>query len=268
MSTPLWLSQGLMRIRPAPAVVALKRLLRIHREWVQTRRGWFFIDPVSNFGLALRRDGEYEPSMIAALEASLPAGGCFVDLGANEGYFSVIGSALVGPQGRVLAIEPQPRIRPILEENIARNGGANVTIESRAISDSVGSASFHVSPDTNSGSSGLFRTSRYPVPTIQVETARLADVLGSHRIAAVDLLKIDIEGYEHEAVIGSPELFRDGRVRTIAVEIHPRALEMRRKDVSAVPEFLRECGYRPVPTFDSLYRLEGAKSLAHGQANG
>lgn len=258
MSTPLWLSLGLLRIRPAPVAVAIKRLLRIRRQWVRTPRGWFLVDPVSNFGLALLRDGEYEPQMVATLETCLPAEGTFVDLGANEGYFSVIASVLVGPAGRVLAIEPQSRVQSVLTENLRRNQAMNVRLEERAVSDCAGVAIFHLSPDTNSGSSGLLRTTRYRGPTLPVQTARLADILESHRLDTVDLLKIDIEGYEHETVFGSSELFRDGRVRHVAVEIHPKQLQTRGHDVNAVPTFLEKCGYRRLDGFASVFRRDAS----------
>jgi hypothetical protein len=73
---------------------------------VSTSNGTFFINPVSNFGAAIL-NGEYEPEMKRILNRYLPDGGTFIDLGANEGYFSVLASRMVGSKGRVVAILPQ-----------------------------------------------------------------------------------------------------------------------------------------------------------------
>jgi FkbM family methyltransferase len=59
--------------------------------------------------------------MRLTIEEYLPAEGVFLDLGANEGYFTVIAARRCGPSGHVIAIEPQPRLLPILEENIRLN---------------------------------------------------------------------------------------------------------------------------------------------------
>src|SRR4051795_13108866 len=96
----------LRRIRPALLASYLKRLLRIKRVVVRTGAGAFFVDPISHLGAQLIDTGEYEPDMMATLEKHLSAGGVFVDVGANEGYFSVEAGRIVGPSGRVVAVEP------------------------------------------------------------------------------------------------------------------------------------------------------------------
>ena len=59
----------------------------------------FYADPSSGLGMSLLR-GSYEPGTVAALRKYLRAGATFLDLGANEGLFSVLASELVGPEGR------------------------------------------------------------------------------------------------------------------------------------------------------------------------
>ena len=59
----LALYRFLSRVRPAPVASALKKALGIRRRPVETPEGRFWIDPVSNFGLALLRDRAYEPAM-------------------------------------------------------------------------------------------------------------------------------------------------------------------------------------------------------------
>jgi FkbM family methyltransferase len=64
----------------------------------------------------------------------LSPGDTVFDVGANIGIYSVLAGAIVGPEGRVEAFEPSPTLRPCLEENLRRNGLANVQVHARLVS--------------------------------------------------------------------------------------------------------------------------------------
>ena len=241
----LYLYELLARLRPAPLASALKRVLGIGRRPIETPEGTFWIDPVSNLGLCLLRQGEYEPAMTRTVKRYLRPGGTFVDVGANEGYFGVIAAKAVGPSGRLVLVEPQTRLRPVIAENLRLNGIGNFAVEDSAVSDTAGTHTFHLTPDLNTGASGLSRATRYRVPTQQVHTTTLTEVFAKHGIVRADLVKIDIEGYEHEAVFGSADLFRGRRVRALALEVHPEFLRRRGHDPAEIPQFLAGCGYTP-----------------------
>src|ERR1700760_3354911 len=66
------------------------------RRVIETENGSFWIDPMSGFGAALLKDGAHEPAMIQWVRETLEPGGIFVDVGANEGYFSVIAAKRCG----------------------------------------------------------------------------------------------------------------------------------------------------------------------------
>ncbi len=182
--------------------------------------------------------------MCATLRAFLSSGGVFIDLGANEGYFSVLASRLVGEGGRVIVIEPQDRLMRVIEKNFSLNAVANATVVRAAISDHRGDAKFFLTPEINTGGSALVRTTKYPVPTQNVALTTLSDLLQGLAIDRVDLIKIDIEGAEYEAVLGSPDVFREKRIGAIALELHPGALKRRGKSVEEITDFLRSSGYR------------------------
>ena len=125
----------LLKIRPAVLGSVIKKLLFSHREIAETSQGKFWIDPASNLGYKLLYVGEHEPYMIKTLQQYLQPGSTFIDLAANEGYFSVIASKLVGSQGKVFAIEPQSRLLDIINKNLDLNECNNVKILPIAISD-------------------------------------------------------------------------------------------------------------------------------------
>jgi FkbM family methyltransferase len=220
----------------------LKRLLLVKRRTIDTNAGKFWIDPVSILGMTLMRDGTYEPGMRSILGTFLGPGKVFVDLGANEGYFTVLGARLTRPEGRVIAIEPQDRLIPIISTNLRQND-LSATIVKTAVSDRRVTTVLHLAPSTNPGSSGLHRATKYPVPKQPVRTVTLADVLDDNQVGVVDLLKVDIEGFEFEAILGSPHLFTEKRIKAMALELHPAALTARGKSVEELGSFLAGAGY-------------------------
>lgn len=236
------LQRVLLRVRPASLGALLKKGLGVRRSVIATDAGHFYVDPVSGFG-ALLSQGGYEPGVVLALWSLLSPGACFVDVGANEGYFSVIAAKLVGAGGTVLAIEPQRRLRPVLEKNFELNRVTHARILDVAISDRSGAGTLHLSPDTNTGSTALSQTTSYATETSMIELATLEALLAQQQVDRVDLLKLDVEGFEYEALLGSPALFRSGRVRAIALELHPRALLARDRAVEDILFFLKSCGY-------------------------
>lgn len=240
----------LSRIRPAPVASALKRLMRFERRVVDTAVGRFWVDPISQFGAALL-DDEYEPGMRAILEAYLHPGSVFVDAGANEGYFTVLAAALLKGRGSILAIEPQARLIPVLTRNLQLNRIEIASIQRVALGERAGDTSLYLSSDMNTGSSAVFRATKYALPVETVRSTTLEALLDETRVTSVDLLKMDIEGSEYEAILGSPGLFRERRIRAIALELHPHALSARGRSPVDITGFLEECGYRPSRMFGS-----------------
>jgi FkbM family methyltransferase len=241
----------LLGIRPALLGSVLKRLLMIKRRVVETDNGRFFIDPASNFGNGVL-ECEYEPEMTKTLKSLLVEGDTFVDLGANEGYFSVIASKIVGSTGKVICIEPQSRLQGIIFRNMLENKAFNIDVFQRAISDHIGIASLSLLPDMNTGGSGLFCATKYSVPkenVPQITLSRLLDQVCKNKIR---LLKMDIEGLEHEAIFGSKNLFTKDIIENIALELHPALLERRGKSADEILCFLQKCGYFTNEKFRTL----------------
>ena len=74
-------------------------------------------------------------------------------------------------------------------------------------------------------------------------TPDLAGFLAEHALSVVDVMKVDIEGFEYEAVLGSPEVFRAHRVRCLLIEIHGSLLAARGRRAEAISELLLSHGY-------------------------
>lgn len=87
----------IQKIRPAPLQVLLLNLFGLNkRKVIQVYAGRFYVDPTSNFGSSLAA-GQYEPDLVMLIQKYLVSGSTFLDLGANEVFFTVIASKISGP---------------------------------------------------------------------------------------------------------------------------------------------------------------------------
>ena len=144
------------------------------------------------------------------LEPILPLkDGLFVDVGAHVGSWSVRCSKRFN---KVVAFEPVPETREILEKNLSLNHCHNVTIMPYALGSSDSYHSMNV--EGFLGHSSILPRKR-PKRAIQVPIRKLDDFGLSP-----DFLKIDVEGFEREVAEGGMETMR--RARRIMIEVHDR----------------------------------------------
>ena len=146
-----------------------------------------------------------------------PVDQIILDVGANIGAFSLFASRRA-PRARILALEPFPATLEQLRDNLDRNNLAGrVEIHSLALTSEVGAR--HM--DDNSGPSqyrGMLGAG--DGRGLEVRTVTLDRFLTEYDLNDIDLMKMDIEGSEHEVIRSTaPEVLR--RIRRIALEYHP-----------------------------------------------
>jgi FkbM family methyltransferase len=129
-------------------------------------------------------------------EAAVAPGQTVVDVGANQGIFTLLFSRLVGPAGRVFALEPAPALFAALEQNCQLNGAANVTRLPMAAGGSRSRGVLHCSR-FNSGDNRM--TPSIKGPSLSVDIVPLDDVVPA---GPVGLVKIDVQGFELRVVNG------------------------------------------------------------------
>lgn len=240
-----FLQVALACVRPGFVAEWLVKCLDCKRLPIRTKIGVFTVDPFSDLGRDLTRAGVYEPDMEETLRAYLNPGSVFVDLGANEGYFTVHGAKCVGASGRVVAVEPQSRLLPVIKENIRLNALTNVEVVSVAVSDEDAERDLYLSALSNTGASGLAEPSDCrSAESERVTAKRLGALLDELGLMQVDVMKMDIEGFEYEAVMGAVEVFQHKRIKALAIEIHGERLRDRGRDPMAVVRVLEAAGYR------------------------
>jgi FkbM family methyltransferase len=192
--------------------------------------------------------GQYEPQETALLEAFIKPGQTFVDVGAHWGYFSLIASQKVGPTGRVLSIEADPRMFHTLSRNVRDNALSQVEPIRIAAAAETGvlQMSGYRELDDNWGVSRLLGSAgNVGDPNVfEVSTVSIDSLLDQRSIEKVDVLKMDIEGAEPLALRGMEGGLRAGRYPLMVIELHPAALPDFGSSVAAIGTFLSGCGYR------------------------
>ena len=133
----------------------------------------------------------------------LQKGDVVIDIGANIGYYTRIASKSVGSTGRVFAFEPSPNALSVLKLNT--KDLANVQVFPVALSDTEGEARFYVRK--NGGTSSLAADSS--AQEVKVKMTTLDNL--ALQVEKVDLIKIDVEGFEPDVLRGARTLIQDFR---------------------------------------------------------
>lgn len=243
------------KIRPIELALLIKRLFFIkRRERVINGYKWY-LDPISDFGLRLINERSYETEMTDLILSQLSENDIFIDLGANEGYFSILASKKVGEKGKVYSIEPQQRLWNVILNNIQFNRCKNISLLPFAVSDSLSSIQITLSPDINTGSSTLAADARKIFWKKQLINTETLDSIFFGKVDTIKLIKIDIEGFELFALKGAALLLRNKIIQNLIIELHPTQLALLNQSVEQLNGYLYELGYQ---NFNGVYSYKTA----------
>jgi FkbM family methyltransferase len=142
-----------------------------------------------------------------------------VEVGANLGYFTLLFSDLVGPEGSVVAFEPLSLNYELLKKSVYLNGfSSRTTCVRTALSNQNGSATIQVNPINYGGGSIMHGSEIAGLISERVETCTFdSQFLGKK----VDLIKMDAEGAEQLVVQGMEKFLATGAACTIVLEFDP-----------------------------------------------
>lgn len=163
------------------------------------------INPRTYAAKILYYRGAYEDASLQVVSRLLRPGMTFVDVGANIGLYTVLAAKAVGRTGRVIAVEPQPRLCELCLENCNINGVCSmVSIVAAACGAREGFAELYQVSRTNDGQATLrlLEGERCFGDTIRVPVRTLGDLLAEHTVSSCDGMKIDVEGAEIDVLQG------------------------------------------------------------------
>ncbi|MBX3358555.1 MAG: FkbM family methyltransferase [Phycisphaeraceae bacterium] len=211
-----------------------------------------YIHPHTHLGRNLLQTGRYEVETEEIIRREVHAGDVFLDIGANEGFLSAFAGTLVGPQGLVIAIEPQSRLQAIIEINLRLNDVRRFRIFHRAIGESSSStASINLYPEINTGQSSLLKKPRFGWTTVRRATEEIRfiapqEILAQCGVDRFDMIKVDVEGFEYKVVDALLPIVREGKVRKLLLDYHASILAKFGIDAADIHRKLLDAGMRVV----------------------
>jgi FkbM family methyltransferase len=182
------------------------------------------------------RADNYERDVTAVFRRLLRPGMGVIDIGANIGYFTMLSASLVGAEGFVLAIEPNPRNARMLEASRRANGFAQIVLSQTAAGRDTGLLVLNTSHSNGTTSA----------PPDAAERLWDCETVASLRVDAlvpparrIDLIKADVEGAEYNALLGAAGVIARDRP-TIISEFSPGLMP----GISGIsgPDYLRWLG--------------------------
>ena len=189
---------------------------------------------------AIFKTGKWEPKITSFLLKNLKQGMIFIDVGAAIGWFTIIGSSLVGEGGKVIAFEPSPIRFRTLVENVKMNTDGNVECIDKAVSSENGEAyiSGEDCPMYLARSRNRFKIN------VLIDVVTLDSFLNVRGVEKVDIVKIDVEGSELRVLKGMEQTIRNSGEIKIICEVHIPYLSRYGDSVDRLFEYMHELGLR------------------------
>ena len=203
------------------------------------------IDPVNDHGveMSLYETGTYEKGILDYIRKHFKQDGVFVDVGANIGLMSFFVSRYF-PNATIHAFEAHPETVEILRKNVDLNAfSGNISVYPYALGAVRSKVVISADTDANRGGASIVRQG---TNAHEVECFPLDEVLKESRI---DLLKIDVEGYELPVLEGAKQLI-EAYHPTLILEISQEREQIGNVDV--IWNYLQDIGYE-------VYILKGGK---------
>lgn len=202
--------------------------------------------------------GTYEDEINKPIRLSLKPGNVAIDIGGNIGLQSLRMSQCVGPQGVVIAFEPLAYLRNKFNRNMALNKVSNVKLMPYALSDQESSAEFKINPNT--WNQGAFSIAGKDEGTeVQKVDIKVGDDLSEiQALDRLDLVKIDVEGFEFQVMKGLQSTLEKFRPRII-FEYDMKYWPANGQSITECFDFLRKLDYE-------VYQVNPACSQSRNSA--
>lgn len=194
--------------------------------------------------------GCLEPNEMAFVDTFLKPGMKAVDIGANEGCYSVLFAAKVGPLGKVWSFEPSPREFAILKSNSINNPALNISLFPLALGNKNRTVFLRVAEGVHAGQNTLGNFS-YPINELDpvgVSMRRLDDLMLEENPDRIDLIKLDVEGAEALVLEGAQKTLEKYRP-VVMMEVLETALAAMGSSTIRLLNQFRGWGYK-VAFFD------------------
>lgn len=202
----------------------------------------FPVDRGTLIGWAIHFFGSYEPEVRAEIKRHLREGGVALDVGANVGWHTLLMAVTVGPSGRVYAFEPNESTRGRLLDAISANRFGQVVVDPRAVADRSGPIGFQAPPAGHFWDGTGRLVAKSAPGDRRVDCVTLDEFVVQQEIDRVDLVKIDVEGWEFSVLRGAARLLATRRP-AIIFEYDPAYVSRPGATAAELTEWLADAGY-------------------------
>jgi FkbM family methyltransferase len=200
----------------------------------------------------LIRNQLYEMETLQWVSQILKPGDLFLDVGAHIGFFSLIASKWVGPQGKVVAVEPEPSNVAHFRKNIELNRIDNIDLLPIAVGAEEKETDFFINSD-NDGGHALWDVARHPHNeksrregrVLKVHQTTLDRLIRGQLPRKPRLIKIDTEGAECFVVRGGTSSLTNLRIPYVICEINRFGMKQMGSTEKELRGFMRDLGYDP-----------------------
>ena len=201
----------------------------------------------------------YEQGTSNFLASILREGDSFIDIGSHIGYFSLLASVIVGNNGQVFAIEPEPSNFDRLTTNISLNTFSNIKTFNLALGAEVEQKQFFINTD-NDGGHALWNVGLHPFnknsranPVVKnITTATLDSLFEENDPNSVKLIKIDAEGSESAILQGGANMLSRHNVPYVICEINRFALKQMGTSEEELRGYMELSGYETYLLNDTI----------------
>lgn len=182
--------------------------------------GSVYIDITESRMMFARITGRFELQKHRALDFFLEQGDAFIDVGANKGEFAIHAALAVGEKGKVVAFEPEPENCKWIRKSIDKSKTNNIVLEEAANGEEDGSLNLFIG-EKSGWHSLVPNEQNLKKESISVKVYSLDRYLEMNHIQNLKVIKIDVEGFEKEVLLGAHKTLSQHENLVLLIDIHP-----------------------------------------------
>jgi FkbM family methyltransferase len=200
-----------------------------------------YVDPTDPHLLYMMDGKDPEQKVKEIFLENIYPGDVVIDVGSNIGDYTLLASKKVGDSGKVLSFEPLSETFLTLKRNLQLNKFTNCISFQKAVGEKPGLANLY--KNNLSGTMGFLDSSlngQNLIKRDEIEVVTIDDVLTSKHIDVANMIKIDVEGFEYEVLLGCLQSFKENKIKKILCEVHYKYLESKGKSEEIIYDLLHE----------------------------
>jgi len=172
-------------------------------------------------------------------------GDTVIDVGAHIGEYTLLGAKLVGDKGFIISVEPDHYTVKSLKENIILNDFKNCLVLEKAVGEKAETKSLYkVSEEDVYGYLDPYVLNKKLMKHSEIEVTTIDEIILSKNLNLVNLLKIDVEGFEYEVLLGCNDALKKNKIKKIIIELHPKYLKYKGINEDLIYTFLKKHGFK------------------------